>query len=53
VRPCLSLNLSVGNIREGSFKEIWNGEEYRRFRRIVKERGFFPVCPKCTEFYRF
>lgn len=53
VRPCLSLNLSVGNIRERSFKEIWNGPEYQRFRRVVKERKFFPVCPRCTEFYRF
>lgn len=53
VRPCLSMNLSVGNVKEASFKEIWNGEPYRRFRSEVKQRGFFPVCPRCTEFCRF
>lgn len=53
VRPCQSLNFSAGNIREVSFRAIWNSEKYRNFRRIVKERKSFPVCVKCTEFYRF
>jgi MoaA/NifB/PqqE/SkfB family radical SAM enzyme len=53
VRPCLSMNLSVGNMKEASFSEIWNGESYRRFRSEVKQRGFFPVCSRCTEFCRF
>jgi radical SAM protein with 4Fe4S-binding SPASM domain len=53
VRPCPSLNFSAGNIREASFKDIWNSERYRNFRRVVKERKAFPVCSRCTEYYRF
>ncbi|MBN1255274.1 MAG: radical SAM protein [Deltaproteobacteria bacterium] len=53
VKPCLSLGYVVGNLLETPFKEIWNGERAVRFRRLLKERGHFPVCPRCTEFSRF
>jgi len=53
VRACQSLNFSAGNIRESSFRDIWNSERYRNFRQVVKERKAFPVCVRCTEFYRF
>lgn len=53
VRPCQSLNFSAGNIREASFRDIWNSEIYRNFRKVVKDRKAFPVCVRCTEFYRF
>ncbi|MBN1573283.1 MAG: radical SAM protein [Deltaproteobacteria bacterium] len=53
VRPCLSLGVKIGNIRERPFAEIWNDHLYRRFRRRVKERGRFDVCDRCTELYRF
>lgn len=53
VRPCLSQGVSLGNIREKSFREIWNGEGYRSYRREVKERGMFDACIRCTELYRF
>jgi len=53
VRPCQSLNFSAGNIRDSSFRNLWNSERYRNFRREVKKRKFFPVCVRCTEFYRF
>jgi len=53
VKPCLSLGYSMGNLHEVPFKEIWNGERAVRFRRLLKERGHFPVCPRCTEFCRF
>ena len=53
VRPCQSLNFIIGNIKEASFKEIWNGKEILKFRGVLKEEGYFPVCPHCTEFYRF
>jgi MoaA/NifB/PqqE/SkfB family radical SAM enzyme len=43
----------MGNLQEASFKEIWNGDRAVRFRRLLKERGHFPVCPRCTEFSRF
>jgi len=53
VRPCQSLNFIIGNIKEASFKEIWNGKETLKFRGVLKEEGYFPVCPHCTEFYRY
>lgn len=53
VRPCQSLNFSAGNIRELSFRDIWNSERYKNFRRVVKERKSFPVCSRCTEYYRY
>lgn len=37
----------VGNIRERPLGEIWNGEEYRRFRRRVLEFDFAP-CADCS-----
>jgi radical SAM protein with 4Fe4S-binding SPASM domain len=53
IKPCLSLGYALGNLHEASFKEIWNGERAVQFRRLLKERGYFPVCPRCTEFSRF
>ena len=53
VRPCLSLNYSVGNIQRDSFRKIWNNKSYVRFRSIVKRERAFPVCTRCTEYYRF
>jgi MoaA/NifB/PqqE/SkfB family radical SAM enzyme len=53
VRPCLSLNYLTGNIRVDRFKDIWNNVMYRSFRKIVKKERSFPVCTRCTEYYRF
>ena len=53
VLPCHSLGYSAGNINEKSFLDIWNGEEMRKFRKELKKRKNFKVCPKCTEKYRY
>jgi len=53
VRPCQSLNFTPGNIRKESFLKIWNNEKYVRFRKITKKEKRYPVCPRCTELYRF
>jgi MoaA/NifB/PqqE/SkfB family radical SAM enzyme len=53
VKPCLSLGYAMGDLHNASFKEIWNGVRAVQFRRLMKERGYFPVCPRCTEFTRF
>lgn len=53
IGPCLSLNYSIGNIKESKFTDIWNGEAALKFRKMLKEEKYFPVCPRCTEFYRF
>jgi MoaA/NifB/PqqE/SkfB family radical SAM enzyme len=53
IKPCLSLGYAMGDLHDTPFKEIWNGERAVQFRRLLKERGYFPVCPRCTEFSRF
>ena len=54
IRPYHTMNFSPGNIRDGSFNEIWNNKIYRSYRRLVKKRKNFPVCSKgCTELYRY
>jgi len=35
-----------GNIYERSFYDIWNGPEYKKFRREMK-KGLMPVCTRC------
>jgi radical SAM protein with 4Fe4S-binding SPASM domain len=42
---------SLGNIRESSFSEIFNGERARRFRRVLNEspNGMFPGCVRCYQ----
>ncbi len=42
-----SIDVSFGNIREASFRDIWNGESYRVFRRTLKKHRLFPKCCKC------
>lgn len=54
VRPYHSMDYTLGNVAEKSFKEIWNDERYLNYRRFVKKIRRFPVCSKgCTEFYRY
>ncbi len=53
VRPCQSLNYVAGNVKEDSFRNIWNNQQYLRFRRVTKENRLYPVCYRCTELYRF
>lgn len=37
----------AGNIREQPLFEIFNNERYRRFRRVLKKEGLFPICSRC------
>lgn len=53
VRPCLNSSYSFGNLRKDKFYKIWNGEQAVRFRRLLKEKRFFPACIRCTELYRY
>ena len=53
VLPCHSLGYYAENIKEKPFLEIWNGESLRKFRSCLKKQKYFPVCPKCTEKYRY
>lgn len=53
VRPCLNCSYSFGNALRGKFMKLWNGEQAVRYRLLLKEKGAFPVCSRCTELYRY
>ncbi|MBN1601169.1 MAG: SPASM domain-containing protein [Chitinispirillaceae bacterium] len=45
--PCRDYQDYVcGNIYEKSFYDIWNGPEYKKFRKEMK-KGLMPVCTRC------
>jgi radical SAM protein with 4Fe4S-binding SPASM domain len=45
VYPCY--NLPLGHLREQRLTRIWNGPDYRSFRRLLKKRSIFPGCRGC------
>lgn len=47
ITPCRDYqDYSAGNINTQSFYDIWNGEEFKKFRREMK-KGLMPVCTRC------
>ena len=49
VYPCL--NYYVGNIREQPFRELWNSERYRQYRKRLLRDGQFPDCVGCCDLF--
>jgi len=47
--PCIALN--VGNIREKSLWQIWNGQKMRQFRQKLKKHQVFPACQGCCNLW--
>lgn len=41
----------IGNILEEPFEKIWNGDKAERFRRLLIEKGLFPLCSRCCGLY--
>lgn len=52
VYPCSPIRLNVGNLNDGSLREIWNGDSYEQFRASFKARGHFPICLSCCNLNR-
>lgn len=47
ITPCRDYqDYTAGNINTQSFYAIWNGEEFKEFRRQMK-KGLMPVCTRC------
>jgi radical SAM protein with 4Fe4S-binding SPASM domain len=44
-------DLPVGNIRDKSFREIWNGPKIKKLRKRIIEKGLFPGCRGCYYVY--
>lgn len=53
VRPCLNSSYSFGNLKKDKFSKIWNSKEAISFRHLLRQKGIFPVCVRCTELYRY
>jgi len=53
LRPCLNSGYSFGNLKKDRFWKIWNSSEALKFRSLLKEKGIFPSCVRCTELYRY
>jgi len=48
VTPCSDRpDLIMGNVKRSRFREIWNNDLYRTFRRAMREDGLFPYCSRC------
>jgi len=48
VTPCSDRpDLIMGNVKKQRFREIWNNDLYRSFRRAMREDGLFPYCSRC------
>lgn len=45
--PCVKFR--IGNLMNADFIELWNGDIYRRFRRLVKREGILPSCERCCQ----
>lgn len=51
VSPCPGYY--VGNVRTAGFKDIWNGEKCKQFRRALKEVEKFPACDRCLSIHKY
>ena len=53
VVPCIQFpDLSFGNIKKKNILEIWNSEQYRNFRNMLRKR-YLPLCSKCDAIYLY
>ena len=39
---------NMGNLRENSFEDIWNGDKFMWFREKSKQPLAFPICEGCA-----
>jgi len=52
VAPCHAFyDFVVGSLHEHSFDEIWNGEQYCKFRAYMRRRSLMSICPGCCILY--
>jgi len=52
VAPChIFYDLVMGNLYKQSIQEIWNGKKYVKFRKIMHQYRFMPICSGCCILY--
>lgn len=49
VHHCGVIRRPFGNLLEQSAEEIWNSEEYRRYRALLLDRRLLPICKRCCK----
>jgi radical SAM protein with 4Fe4S-binding SPASM domain len=53
VTPCAQFpDIKLGDLKRQTLAEIWNGQDYARFRQSLKT-GLLPVCTKCNALYLY
>lgn len=51
VTPCHSMyDFVLGNVYKENIRDIWNGENYKKYRAMMSDR-LLPICPTCCLFY--
>ncbi|MHC9061740.1 radical SAM protein [Nitrospira sp. CMX1] len=44
--PCW-IDVRLGDIRKTAFEDLWNGDAYRSFRRMIRNKKLVPKCSTC------
>lgn len=47
VYACGPISLSMGNVATQRLASIWNNQQFREFRRLLRSHRLFPKCAKC------
>lgn len=45
---CFNMKKYMGNVLTSSFDEVWNGEEYRKFRKMMAKKMLPSFCRQCN-----
>ncbi|MDD4876816.1 MAG: radical SAM protein [Dehalococcoidales bacterium] len=43
----------MGNLNDSDFLKIWNNDNFREFRKKLKETKRFPICSACCRYYHY
>ena len=43
----------MGNLNDNNFLGIWNNDNFREFRKKLKETKRFPICSACCRYYHY
>lgn len=49
VHHCGVIRRPFGNLLEQPVEEIWNSEEYRRYRKLLMDKRLLPICKRCCK----
>ncbi len=52
IAPChIFYDLTLGNLHDHSFEEVWNGEQAVKFREYMQKHGLMSICHGCCTLY--